>query len=97
MKDYTNNVVYIGEEKLNTSQNLYICNAYQVNLSERRSVHFKFYLSFSESFNAEGLNLRLKEEDLIKEYIKLNKLEEGKTYHFIFKYSDYFEVDVKTL
>lgn len=87
----------INDEQLNTSKSYYICHVYEVTLPSKEKSYLKFYISFSESFNAEYEKVDKKEIDKIQEYYRLEKLKSNATYYFNFKYSDYFEVDIKTL
>ena len=86
----------IGEDKINTSSNIYSCHVYEVVFGTNK-IFFKFYISVTEVFNTQFDDINSKEIDEISEFIKHNTINNGDTHNFLFRHSDYFVVNPKNL
>lgn len=88
-------ITKLQDEDLNTSDNFYVCHNYKYENNDQ-TMYFKFYLSFPEGINTEYINIKEKEENKILEMVNGNGGKKN-IYHFVFRYSDYIEVDPKQL
>ena len=96
MKD-DKDIKKIATETLNTVNNIYSVNVYEINIMEEKII-VKFYTSFPEEFHAEeDAEIDQKEKRKISEIIESHQVENKKTFSFAYMYSDFFEVKPETL
>lgn len=94
-----NIISLLNEEQLITTSDSYVCQNYQYKNKNITAI-FKFYIGLKENwitFKEENIDISLNEKAKINELEKLQKISNGKTYHFAFRYSDFIEVDPKLL
>jgi len=91
------NYKLIKNDVWNTLNGLYNYSTYHLDIGENKKVIFVFYINATESFGTQYIDLATKQVAKIKEYEKNGLLEVTDEHSFIFRTSDYFEVDPMTL